>query len=410
MRAGRSNGLVDWLRRMAARAPEEDTADAQLLQRFVSLQDCVAFELLLRRHGQLVWGVCRRLLGQASDAEDAFQATFLVLARKAESITRRDSVRSWLYGTALRVAARFRGQATLRRTREKPFLEGLATCSGADAEGGELGLILDEEIGRLPAHERLAMILCCLEGKTHEEAAQELGCPRGTVGARLSRAKERLRRRLAARGVTLSTGALAAALFQREALALPAQQIRTTIEAMSRPGELSPRAVAFAEGVMQTMYGSKRSLVAVILLTGVLVGAAAGSLAYGTREGDGEPQQSKEPAADKTGQSSVAALAKERFMAAREVYDGILKQVSIGADTLDSLAKWAPHLLEAELDTATTKAERIAVLQAHVDRLKEHERQGRVVVDVGKMMPWQLSRFRCFRLEAELRLAREKAK
>jgi RNA polymerase sigma factor (sigma-70 family) len=410
MPSRRLTGVVEWLRRLSAPGAEADTTDGQLLQRFLAHRDGTAFEALVRRHGPLVWGVCRRQLPQPSDAEDAFQATFLVLARKAGSIRKGASVRSWLYGTALRVAGRLRGQAARRQTREQPLPEAVAAAPVPDAEGRDLRHVLDEEIGRLPGHERLAVILCYLEGKTHEETAQELGCPRGTVGARLSRAMKRLRHRLAGRGITLSAAALAAALTQREALALPALLVRSTVEAATGVGTVSPHVTALAVGVIQSMSVTRRSIVAAAVLTAALIGGGAAALAYGTRGGDLGPKQGEGQPTAKKSPPSVAELAKQRLQAAREVYDRTRAQVAAGQASWQALADWSPHLLAAELDAATTRAERIDALQAHVDRLKENERLIERVADAGRAPVWEIARARCFRLEAEIRLAKEKAR
>jgi RNA polymerase sigma factor (sigma-70 family) len=411
MPSGRLSGLVDWLRRLSAAGAEADTADGQLVHRFVAHRDGTAFEALVRRHGPLVWGVCRRMLSQATDAEDAFQATFLVLARKAGSITKGASVRSWLYGTALRVAGRVRSQTGRHQAREQPLPDAVAAPTSA-AEGRELRQVLDEEIGRLPAHERLPVILCYLEGKTQEETAQELGCPRGTVGARLSRALKRLRRRLAGRGVALSTAALAAALTPQEAPALPAPLIRSTVEAgIAAAGSAIPlRVLALAEGVIQTMNMSQRRIVTTVLLTAVLIGGGAATFAYGIRTEQPRPNQGEGKAAGQKGKPSVADLAKQRLQAAREVYNGLSIQALQGRGNLDAVANWSPHLLAAELDVAATRAEKLAALQDHVDRLKEFEKQVKAAMDAGRARPWDYASARCFRLEAELRLAKEKAK
>jgi RNA polymerase sigma factor (sigma-70 family) len=417
MPSGRLTGLVDWLRRVTASAAEADVADGQLVRRFAHEHDAAAFEALVRRHGPLVWGVCRRLLAHEADAEDAFQATFLVLARKAAAISKGASVRSWLYGTALRVATRARSQLGRRSALERPLPETAAAATPAAAEGRDLRHVLDEEIGRLPAHERLTVILCDLEGKTHDEAARELGCPRGTVGARLSRARERLRRRLTGRGVTLSAAALAAALSRREALAVPAPLIRSTVEAVTASagasagaGAASTQATAFAEGVIQAMNLSKRRMEAALVLAALTIGGGAAVLAYGARPSEPRQEQGADQKAGNKGPSSVADLARERLQAAREVYNGLLRLVQQGTINGAEIADWSPHLLAAELDVATTPAERRAAIQAHVERLKEFERLTKAYVDAGRSRATEMARARCLRLEAELLLAKEKAK
>lgn len=178
--------------------------DAQLLERFLRERDEAAFELLMWRHGPMVFGVCRRVLHHTQDAEDAFQATFLTLARKAATIGKRESLSGWLYMVAYRIALRARTRGARRGQKEKP-LEELPidphSCDPADATAWrELRRLLDVELSRIPEKYRTAFILCHLEGKTCEEAAEHLGCPRGTVQSRVGRARERLRSRLTLRG------------------------------------------------------------------------------------------------------------------------------------------------------------------------------------------------------------------
>src|SRR5262249_40063335 len=158
----------------------------------VCARDQAAFELLVRRHGPLVWNVCHRLLGNAHDAEDAFQAAFLVLLRKAARLDRSGSVGPWLHGVAYRVALRARSQ----HEKEKHPLPADPPDPSADTAAPELRRIMDEEVNRLPERYRAPIILCFLQGRTHEEAARELQWPLGTLKCRIVRARERLRVRL----------------------------------------------------------------------------------------------------------------------------------------------------------------------------------------------------------------------
>src|SRR4051812_28572869 len=173
-------------------------SDGQLLQRLVTGDDAAAqgiFTVLVERHGPMVLSVCRQVLGDPHDAQDAFQATFLVLARKAGAIRKADSAASWLYGVALRVAVRAKADASRRRAHERRggALKAAEAARGGDPPGSWPEL--HEEIARLPAHYREPVVLCYLEGLSTEVAAERLGCPRGTVLSRLARARERLRGR-----------------------------------------------------------------------------------------------------------------------------------------------------------------------------------------------------------------------
>jgi RNA polymerase sigma factor (sigma-70 family) len=177
--------------------------DSELLARFLGQRDEAAFELLVWRHGPMVLGICRRVLQDAHDAEDAFQATFLTLARKADSIGRRESLAGWLYTVAQRIALRARARQAHRTSREKPLADVVVEESACDPSEllawRELRPLVDAEVARLPEKYREVFVLCYLEGKTNEEAAEQLGCPKGTVLSRLSRARKRLRQRLSGR-------------------------------------------------------------------------------------------------------------------------------------------------------------------------------------------------------------------
>ena len=175
-------------------------SDRQLLDRFLARHDDVselAFTVLVERHGPMVLGVCRRILVDPNDAEDAFQATFLVLVRKAASVRVNGSVGRWLFGVATRVATRARADARRRLGRERPGLERLKVVTVEDPlpaiDRADLRSALTEEIGRLPARLQAAVIVCDLEGCSYEQAAQQLGWPVGTVKSRLSRARALLR-------------------------------------------------------------------------------------------------------------------------------------------------------------------------------------------------------------------------
>ena len=212
--------------------------DRQLLERFATRRDEEAFAELVHRHGPMVLGVCRQILRREQDAEDAFQATFLVLSRKAGSIRSAEALPNWLYGVANRLATRMKAAAQRRQTREVALVEPPLSAPGPGGEVGNLGPILFEEIGRLPDKYRIPLVLCYLEGKTNEQAAQHLGCPPGTVFSRLARARERLRLRLTRRGLTLSTAALAASLVglsEQASAAVPQLLEATTVQGPNTP-------------------------------------------------------------------------------------------------------------------------------------------------------------------------------
>lgn len=255
-------------------------SDGQHLGRFAARRDEAAFETLIRRHGPMVWGVCRRILRDHHDAEDAFQATFLVLARKAPSIADRELVANWLYAVAYKSAMRARAMASKRRARERQVAVLPEPEPGVEERRDDLLSQLDQELSRLPDKYRVPIVLCELEGKTHREAAEQLKWPIGTVSGRLSRARAILARRLSRPGMNLSVGSLAV-LLTREAVSagMPARLMDSTarfasLSAAGRPvtaGMVSAEVTALMEGVLKTMALSKIKNVLLILaaLTGI---------------------------------------------------------------------------------------------------------------------------------------------
>ncbi len=289
--------LASTLRRLYRSATHDESqapTDAQLLERFTAGRDESAFEALVNRHGRIVWSVCRRLLRREQDAEDAFQATFLLLVRRAGSIGRREAVAAWLYRVACRVALRLRAQAARRAVRDQQAARPLAMETEGETLWRDLRPVLDEEVSRLPEKYRLPVILCYLSGHTTEEAARRLGCPRGTVLSRLAWARQRLRGRLARRGLAVSVGALAAVLAEKASAVPPGDVLWRTLTAArwlaagqaAVPGAVSVRAVALMEGVLRAMYWTRmRTITAMVSL--LVLGAAAGFWAYRPVEAGG---------------------------------------------------------------------------------------------------------------------------
>ncbi|HKB39867.1 MAG TPA: RNA polymerase sigma factor, partial [Gemmataceae bacterium] len=215
--------VLKHLRHLVVTGHVADLDDGQLLQLFARTRDEYAFGALVQRHGPLVHSVCRRVLGPGPDLEDVFQATFLVLARKARSIRKAASVGSWLHGVALRQALHLKAQLGRRH---EGTLEAVTVIDRdrrsdpvARATLSELGAILDQEVQRLPARYRDAVLLCHLEGLSTAEAAVRLGCPSGTLKSRLVKARELLRTRLLRRSVALSVTALAVVFADGAAVA-----------------------------------------------------------------------------------------------------------------------------------------------------------------------------------------------
>jgi len=280
-------------------------SDAQLLDRWVALRDEAAFEVLLWRHGPMILGVCRRLLRNAADVEDAFQAVFLLLVRKAAAIRRRESVAAWLYQVAYRVALQARERSARRNARETDGVERLAVDAPDDVDARDLRVVLDDEINQLPTKYRTPFIRCYLEGCTNEEAAVEMKCPVGTIHSRLAWARERLRSRLVRRSVTLTAAGLTALLAQGIAsaamlAALGEMTLRAALAyatfSAAAPG-VSAGAVALTKGVLRTMLLAKLKLGVAVLLALTLCGGAGGLAVYGAAGTAGQPRGTLAPLA-----------------------------------------------------------------------------------------------------------------
>ena len=278
MPSGSSKEALRDLRTLFRFGVAGDLSDGQLLDRFVGRRDEAAeeaFAMLVQRHGPMVMGVCRRLLNHAHDAEDAFQATFLVLARKAATITRRETLASWLYGVALRTAKDARGRAARRRARE----ERVTVADHVDPEDGdsinELRSILDAELARLPEPFRLVVLLCELEGLSRHEASCRLGIPEGTLSSRLARAKAMLRDRLVRRGLFVTTASLTTALsYEAQAaavsLTLAESTTRAAVQAAagsSLAGLVSAPVHSLTEEVLKAMLFAKLKGIALGVMT-----------------------------------------------------------------------------------------------------------------------------------------------
>lgn len=230
--------------------------DEELLARFFKTSEEGAFSTLVSRYGSLVYGVCKRVLGNATDAEDAFQATFLVLVKKGAKLQQPGRLANWLYGVAFRTASHVRSKRAQRARVEREASAMPATKSDlADMNYEQLWNVLDEEINQLPPKYALPLVLCYLEGKTNAEAATQLGWPEGSMSRRLSRAKDLLRSRLSKRGMAMSVVLLAAAMFARPASACaPAQLMASTVEAgtlLAQGAKLADVATPFAAKIAE---------------------------------------------------------------------------------------------------------------------------------------------------------------
>lgn len=269
-------------------------SDGQLLERFIAHSGPdseLAFEAIVRRHGSMVLGVCRRVLGDEHAAEDAFQATFMVLALKSRSIRKLESLGPWLHGVAARIARRARVLRRRNKTESMPP-EGVAGAGGQDGGAVDFRAVLDEELSRLPEKYRMPVVLCYLEGQTQDQAARTLGWTKGTVSGRLARAKDLLRHRLTKRGLAPSAGLVAAALLPESAtaavppaLVLPTVRVATAaFLGGTETGLVTGPAVFLARQAMKVMLMGRfaRGAAQVLFLA---LGAAALAAPF-TRSGD----------------------------------------------------------------------------------------------------------------------------
>jgi RNA polymerase sigma factor (sigma-70 family) len=266
--------LIHHIRRLAKRPELDDDSDAALLRRYVSQRDAMAFAALVERHGPLVWNVCRRALGDAHDAEDAFQAAFLVLFRKADTLRSPDELAGWLHGVAHRVAMKARA-ARLRQSSEKRLLaEEPAEFHPdplAELSARELLTVLDEEVQRLPAVYRLPVVLCYLEGRSQEEAARQLGWSAGSVKGRLERGRARLHHRLARRGLTLAAVLTAAEVTHSTASShAVAALVGVVVRSASTGGMQHAAAAGVVSAQAQALAGEVARGVSPFKITGAL--------------------------------------------------------------------------------------------------------------------------------------------
>jgi RNA polymerase sigma factor (sigma-70 family) len=254
-----------------------DLTDGQLLECFVNRRQPPALEALVRRHAPMVWGVCRRVLGNHHDAEDAFQATFLVLVRKGASVHPREKIGNWLYGVAHQTALKARASRARRQERERPVPEMPEPAVKEPEHWQDMQEVVDREVSRLPQKYRTVIVLCELEGRSVREAARQLGCPEGTVASRLARARAMLARRLSRHGPGVPGAMLAAVLPPRGAsVSVPPSVLSATIKAtISVAGEpaatvaVSGAVAALTEGVMKGMLFTKlRAPIAIVLILG----------------------------------------------------------------------------------------------------------------------------------------------
>lgn len=335
------------LRRARSVTAEGHLSDAELLRRFAVQHDEAAFEVLVWRHGTLVLNVARRLLREAADTEDVFQATFLTLASKASAIRRGTALGSWLYKVAYRLALRVRRTDASRRGHTNPD----SLVAPVVQDTSEETLVLAEEVNRLPERYRAVVVLCYLQGATTAEAARQLGCPRGTVLSRLASARKRLRQRLLRRGLA-PTAALAATSFGATTSASPSADLVAGVVRVASPvaaGEatvsfLSPRVATLLQGALRTMLWNKIKIVAFMVSLLALTGSGIGWLTRGQAGGDRVP-----PAAELAAKEAPR-FAPHRREKVEEEIDKIRKQLDeLTVQENESERNWGEQVIDARL-------------------------------------------------------------
>jgi RNA polymerase sigma factor (sigma-70 family) len=463
MASGHYGAVVQHLQRLFGLGTVAGLTEWQLLHRYVSRRDEVAFEALVARHGPMVLGVCRRVLDDSHDVEDAFQATFLVLVRKAASLRERDVLGHWLYGVAFRVALRARSNTGRRRARERSGGETEAMQPETDSSSGELRRVIDEELARLPDRYRRPVVLCYLQGLTHTEAAEQLHWPIGTVKGRLARARDLLRERLTRRGMALPAGAVAAVLSSDASAAVPPTLLLSTVKAAmlvaagkaAVSGAVSAQAAALFEGVLNAMFLTKLKLTAALLACGLMITGAGVLAVPALRGAPGNQDENAAPApaeqaqpapstaseaakrqarkgaanarnktaageitADKididltaapTDLKRVEATAQARLKAAQRAYEMALLDWQEGRITTDRFFQNSKFILDAQRDLSPSKTDTIAAFQAHLDRIKTVEKHERAEVEIGRVTLFHLAEAEYYVREAEYWLERAKA-
>jgi RNA polymerase sigma factor (sigma-70 family) len=372
--------VIEHFRKTVLAGGQANLSDGQLLECFVRHRDEAAVAALVRRHGPMVWGVCRRILRSHHDAEDAFQATFLVLVRKAASVVPREMVANWLYGVAHQTALKARATTAKRHEREKQVKEIPDPGAGPEPDPWrDLQPLLDHELSGLPDKYRVAVALCDLQGKSRKEAARQLEIPEGTLSSRLTSARRLLAKRLTRHGLGISGGSLAAIVSQNAASAsVPNLLLSSTIKAaislaagQAAAGVVSTKVAALTEGVLKAMLLAKlKTALAVVFLLAV-VGSGLGLINYQLEAADRvEPKKvTKEPVAP--GSDALAGLRKARVIAARRAFDKVWEQYRTGWHDEEQVYRWSVRLLEAERAATVKEADGTAALRGHLRRMKE---------------------------------------
>ncbi len=393
MAIGQAGRLIQQLRQAVLARDGGGMTDGQLLECYLTFSDTpahgdvagvrqAAFEALVRRHGPMVLSVCRRVLNNWHDAEDAFQATFLVLVRKATSIRPREMVGNWLYGVAYRTALEAKASAARRRVKETGSRTMPPPTAVTNDLWHDLRPLLDQELNRLPDKYRTPVVLCDLEGKPRKEAARQLGWPEGTLSGRLARARRMLAGRLARHKLMVSGGSLAVALAQHSASAsVPAPLVTSTVQAATlgaagqavANGLVSAQVAALTQGVLKTMLISKLKTATAVLIVVAAVGSGFGGLAYQSHAA-GDVGTTQETGALQQPAQTAPETPEERYQKKlQELLDLLAQRAKLEAGSIPSIP--SPLRVPQTEEELRKQEEELRKLQQYVQKLEEQLRQ-----------------------------------
>ncbi len=416
--------VVSQLRRVAAPVKPPD---AVLVAAFVSERSESAFRSLAERHGPMVFGVCQRVLKHTQDAEDALQAVFIVLARKAAAIRPPDAVGRWLYGTAVRTARKAKCLRDRRLRRHAEMARKQTIVSHSIVEPNDWQPVLDQELTTLPEKHRLPILLCDVMGRSRQEAAAELGINEGTLSSRLARARDLLRSRLVRKGVLPSAGAVTLGAAEGASAEPSNSLLESTVSACcgGATATISHTAIRLAEGVIRSMFLNKLqrsitivSLVAILGATAWIGGSylLADSSPPPTKETPvGRDDNAKTPPQAKGKPNDRSAdrlteLRTARLKALKNQVDGLNARLEAGKDPLTTILDANKKLMEAELALCKTNEQRMAVYETAVKRFKVFEELTQGELEAGRRTMHEAQEARAARLEIEIMWEQVKSK
>jgi RNA polymerase sigma factor (sigma-70 family) len=387
----------------------EGKTDGQLLEQFLAQRDQLAFAALVRRHGPMVLGVCRRILGNLADADDAFQAVFIVLVQKAAFLTSRAVVGDWLHGVARRIASKAKAATAGRRAKERTMARPVVQAT--EIRNDWLPL-LDEELSRLALKYRLPILLCDLEGKTRQEAARQLGWPPGTVAGRLARGRALLAKRLLRRAQIFAGVSTASTAWAD----LPPRLVHSTLHAatavaagksLTQAG-LSAAVLTLAEGAVQTMFWQKMTTVTLTLL--VVAGlAGAGGLILHCQRSQDKPAQKPVPTAGVLAAPTQPLEKKgpnQRDVAweknCRTEFEETWNDYKVQRIRAESVASSSLRWLQAQLGVSANKSEQMAAYKEHLDRVIWLEKIAKAFFNAGLRGPSNFHQTVYHRIQADI--------